>query len=512
MKYFALYCAAWYLWVPVTFWFGRVFCRYGCPVGLSQSLANLVFHPKTHVRRVCTRLPRSRVQRVFNWTVVLLYFLTPIGVYVNPWGVFGRVLVGFVPGIVFFAAVLATAAVGKGRFWCNWICPFGTIFDLVARLGWHEDRVGRGCGNCRRCFAAERPAGGGADGATEVPREGVSRRSVLKGVGALAAVEVAEKTTDGGYAPVSLPGVPERRLPVLPPGAESQRAFALRCVGCGLCTKACPERVLRLSADWRRFGRPEMDFRTGYCRLACDYRCGAVCPTGALAVPKGFARRDVHPGCAVWRRDLCLRVAKREACTACVRKCPVGAIHLEGGFPVVDRAVCIGCGACEHVCPARPLPAISVEGVEVTRRVKPMGEEDLVAEMKRLLADGASVVTARNGLIERRETGRGVEPVLRLLEAGGLKGRIVADRVVGRAAAAVFLAGGAKSVFGRVMSVDAAAFLKAGGVGVSADEFVPRILDRGRAGTCPLEAAVESLDDPSAMVSVLRSAGGGRTE
>ncbi len=36
-------------------------------------------------------------------------------------------------------------------------------------------------------------------------------------------------------------------------------------------------------------------------------------------------------------------------------------------IPVVDEERCIGCGACENLCPARPLSAIYVEGHEVHR-------------------------------------------------------------------------------------------------------------------------------------------------
>lgn len=33
-------------------------------------------------------------------------------------------------------------------------------------------------------------------------------------------------------------------------------------------------------------------------------------------------------------------------------------------IPAVNEARCIGCGACENLCPARPLSAIYVEGHE----------------------------------------------------------------------------------------------------------------------------------------------------
>ena len=36
-------------------------------------------------------------------------------------------------------------------------------------------------------------------------------------------------------------------------------------------------------------------------------------------------------------------------------------------IPVVNDEQCIGCGACENLCPARPFSAIYVEGIEVHR-------------------------------------------------------------------------------------------------------------------------------------------------
>ena len=152
MKYLGLVFASWVLWLPVTFWFGRVFCRWLCPLGLSQGLVNWLFHPRSHVRRVCENLPRGKWQLLVSWLLVAAYFLLPVGCWLSPWGIFGRVLVLFAPGVVLFAAILVLAAFGHGRVWCNWICPMGTIFDLVAKLGWREAKACRSCGRCRRCF------------------------------------------------------------------------------------------------------------------------------------------------------------------------------------------------------------------------------------------------------------------------------------------------------------------------------------------------------------------------
>jgi formate hydrogenlyase subunit 6/NADH:ubiquinone oxidoreductase subunit I len=38
-------------------------------------------------------------------------------------------------------------------------------------------------------------------------------------------------------------------------------------------------------------------------------------------------------------------------------------------IPTVNEERCIGCGACENLCPARPLAAIHVEGHQVHREL-----------------------------------------------------------------------------------------------------------------------------------------------
>ena len=37
--------------------------------------------------------------------------------------------------------------------------------------------------------------------------------------------------------------------------------------------------------------------------------------------------------------------------------------------PAINESRCIGCGACEYVCPARPFSAIMVEGHEVHKKI-----------------------------------------------------------------------------------------------------------------------------------------------
>ena len=388
---------------------GRFFCDAVCPLGILQSFVNWVLHPRSHVRRVCSRLPETKAQRIVRWSVFgLAVVLGAVGCMglvtcILPISIFGkamavvrtltegmplaeafdtaeaRVFAAF--SVAVFLSVLASAAVGKGRFWCNWVCPFGTLYNLVAKIAFRKDEVGRGCGNCRRCFAASAPEGGaGAGDAAAAPK--ATRRETLKGVAMLAA---ADKLTDGGYAGVSLPGKPDRK-PALPPGAGRRGVFALKCAACQLCVTQCPGGCLKPSLRLDSFGQPELDFRHGYCISTC-VKCGEVCPEGAIAKLRSGQRKDVHVGRAVWKRDLCIRTTEKVACTACERKCPVRAIHVVKGIPVVDADKCIGCGACEHVCPARPMPAIFVEGYDEQRIVTPVSKRDLAAEGKSPVGD-----------------------------------------------------------------------------------------------------------------------------
>jgi ferredoxin len=330
----------------------------------------------------------------------------------------------------------------------------------------------------------------------------ITRRETLRNVAVLAAANVLEKTTDGGYAEVSLPGSPKRPSPVLPPNAVGD--FRIKCVGCGICVKACPTRVLRQSTSLARFGQPEMDFRRDYCRLACKGACAEVCPAGALLPLGTLKRKDIHMGHAIWKKDLCVRTTKGDKCNACARKCPVKAIEIIDGIPVIDKAKCVGCGACEHVCPARPMPAIFVKGFERQRIVRPVASYDLISEMANLIDGGASAAVAKNGVITAVRTGRGLAPLMELYREGLLKGAVVMDKVIGRAAAAICIDGGALEVYARLMSADAAEMLSSRGIKNSAEKTVAAILNRERAGSCPMEAAVKSLNEPAEMVDKLR--------
>lgn len=491
---------------------GRFLCAWICPLGVMQSAANWLSHPKSHIRRVCTRLPEKKPQLFMRWAVFAAVLVCialgagALGYALTPYSIVGKALIGFIPGLILFAAIIVLAMIGKGRFWCNWVCPAGTLFNLLARFAVRPHKIDMkdGCGNCRACFAKQAAKEKEKPAADEA-KEGVSRREVLAGVALIAATEAMDKTTDGGYAPVSLPGLPQRPAEVLPPGAIDRGLFNRVCIGCGACIAACPEKCLVPSVSLKTFGQPQMDFRKSHCRLACPQRCAAVCPAGALKLRDNVSRRDLHMGHAIWKKERCIRETGGVECTACLRKCPVEAIQIVRGFPVIDKEKCIGCGACEHVCPARPLPAIFVKGFERQRVVRPFNVEDLIVEMKSLIVRGEeSAVVAHDGVITAKAEGRGIMPLMKLLDDGKLNRGLVVDKVIGRAAAAICIVGRVRRVHGLLMSADAKLMLEERGILTSAEKVVPEILNRELNGSCPLEQRVATENDPVKMVGELR--------
>ena len=70
----------------------------------------------------------------------------------------------------------------------------------------------------------------------------------------------------------------------------------------------------------------------------------------------------------------------------------------------------------------------------------------------------------------------------------------------------IFIAGGAKKVYATVMSAAAKELLARNGVETAADEVVESIINREKTGVCPMEDAIDALQDVKEMVETLRKA------
>ena len=302
--------------------------------------------------------------------------------------------------------LLAVVAWRKGRLYCNTICPVGTVLGLLSRFAIFRVRLD--ASHCKQCCCCEAKCkaqaidfkNGYVDtsrcvvcgdcigqcksaalrySARRQPKEkkpiDTGRRAFLTATviaGATAAMAQTRRKVDGGLAVIEDKQAPKRDTLITPPGSVGIRHLERHCTACQLCVTACPNNVLRPSTGLGHFMQPMMSFERGYCRPECT-RCSQVCPTGAIKPISREEKTSIHVGHAVWLKDNCVVLTDGVRCGNCARHCPTGAIQMmkqpgAKGYlkvPVVDEERCIGCGACEHLCPARPFSAIYVEGNQV---------------------------------------------------------------------------------------------------------------------------------------------------
>ena len=315
-----------------------------------------------------------------------------------------------------------------GRTWCNTVCPVGTVLGLVSRFSIFAPVIDtdkcRNCGLCgkqckascinmkeheidysrcvacmdcldtckegairyarrgRRICTPERGSLSEAKTRVEKKEEGMSvdRRTFLTTgafMVATATMKAQEMKVDGGLAEIERAKKPERQTPLVPAGAMSLRHMADHCTGCQLCISVCPNQVLRPSTSLTTLMQPEMSYERGYCRPECT-RCSDICPAGAIRPVTVEEKSSIQIGHAVVNLTSCVVNTDNVSCGNCARHCPAGAIRMVRKnsddphslwIPTVNEERCIGCGACENLCPARPFTAIHVEGHEIHKDI-----------------------------------------------------------------------------------------------------------------------------------------------
>lgn len=306
--------------------------------------------------------------------------------------------------------VIVVLAWRNGRTYCNTICPVGTVLGFVSKFSLFKLVINtdkcNGCTLCARnckaacinakehkidysrcvmcmdcvekcnqqafAFALKSKKTSKTENTTGTDS---SRRSFLT-ISALfattALLKAQEKKVDGGLAVIEDKKIPKRSVSPKPAGSLSVKNFSQHCTACQLCVSACPNQVLRPSSNLMTLMQPEMSFERGYCRPECT-KCSEVCPAGAIKPIKPEEKSSIQIGHAVWIKENCVVNTNEVSCGNCARHCPVGAITMIPKddspdallIPAVNTERCIGCGACENLCPARPLSAIYVEGHEV---------------------------------------------------------------------------------------------------------------------------------------------------
>lgn len=316
---------------------------------------------------------------------------------------------------LFTLLIVGILAWKHGRTWCNTLCPVGTVLGFLSRFSLFKVRIDmnkcNGCGLCAtKCKAACINSKGHSidysrcvdcfdcleacnkEALTYAPgvskkRQGAadsSKRRFLM-AGAMTAAAAPQVLAQIKETTATLDGKKsyKKANPITPPGSVSLEHFQKQCTSCHLCVSKCPSHVLKPA--FMEYGlagvmQPTVSFEKGFCNFDCTV-CGDVCPNGAITPLTVEEKHLTQMGYVVFIEENCIVLTDGTSCGACSEHCPTQAVAMvpyKDGLtiPHVNTEICVGCGGCEYVCPARPFRAIYIEGNPVQKEAKPFKETE----------------------------------------------------------------------------------------------------------------------------------------
>ncbi len=407
-----------FLLVVITVLFGRVYCSFLCPLGIFQDAAMFIKGTKKFKRISKKNILRYGTLFATIITAVLgSLFLVH---FLDPYAIFGRAVThifgrGFVTlqnsvssvlssfqfygieiithpvlqtGILVIALLQLSgvlfAAAFKGRLYCNYICPVGTLLGLISRVSFFKLNIHNNCTHCGACETICKagcisykdkyidnelcvrcyncidacPVSAISHQKTGPEAQDPSKKAFLhRGIGLLSGIAAA------GAFPLRL--LLRKRFSknnadfIVPPGSMSIEHFESSCISCHLCVSVCPTKIITPSLFLHGKGimQPVLTYQSGFCQYNCN-KCSQVCPTDAIKSISVEEKKRTAIGKVTYIADLCILYTDRTDCGACAEHCPTGAVTtVEKNslfYPSINSSLCIGCGACEYACPVQP--------------------------------------------------------------------------------------------------------------------------------------------------------------
>ena len=323
----------------------RWFCLYLCPTGFLLENVNHAGLRKASWWSKCPPIGRyvailTIIGAIAGYPVLL--WMDPLCIFSSPFAMNRATN----PLSVFLVCLGLGALVGAtfvfGMLWCVRICPLSGLQDMLFAM--------------RKALWTRIAASASAE------KFHFARRAFFAGAGGAALALLARRAGAARF----------RNSDTLlrPPGAVPEDRFGGLCIRCNNCVHACPTKIIHPDTGHEGglagFGAPVVKFDRDYkyCLETCN-ACTEVCPTGALtALP--LARKNKYIiGEALVDNNVCLTALGKKECDACEQACPYDAVKITwdeeqyNAYPVVNDK-CIGCGACEVVCPTSPVRAIRV--------------------------------------------------------------------------------------------------------------------------------------------------------
>jgi ferredoxin len=322
---------------------------------------------------------------------------------------------------ILILATIFFAAFFRGRLFCNTLCPVGMILGCVScspiiRPAFRDNCIS--CGKCEAVCKAEciRVTDklidysrcvlcGNCVAACPVSaicilkkdsKYNHEKRQTIMSIASIAIFMALPFSKDNKLLMIPALSALSKKIkgnnqyPQTPAGAMSWARLRDKCIGCHACILRCPSKVLEPAGA--KFGisgimKPVLNFSSGFCQYDCVV-CGQVCPYGAI-MPLGVdEKHKIQTGVAHYIRRLCVIVTEGEHCGACAEHCPTGALemvpHGRRGvlMPFIIEKLCVGCGACEYICPIAPQKAIYVSplGIHQTAEVLRIQDNNILEE------------------------------------------------------------------------------------------------------------------------------------
>jgi ferredoxin len=294
---------------------------------------------------------------------------------------------------LFFVVIIVMSAF-KGRLYCNTICPVGSFLGLISKASLFKLKIDdascvgctlctknckSGCidgknhiideSRCVMCLDCMTVCRGGAIKLVNrrknasVSHEG--RREAIAAISALGAVLVARGVKgDKKHSIVEKESSDNEAITgIVPPGGVSIEHLQSHCTACHACIAACPSRIISPAVGEYGLGGlllPVVHYDRHFCGFNCN-KCSQVCPNGALKHIPIEQKQRTQVGRVTFIAKNCIVFKSKTDCGACDEHCPTKAITMKewsvkkGLFhPSINADICIGCGACEYICPATP--------------------------------------------------------------------------------------------------------------------------------------------------------------